>query len=203
MSKYLTTKEVRVLVNNWFEDAKPYGKYPYTFHLQSVELMVRKWFYLTIAGPGTLMSCFRTTWLENLCQAALLHDAIEDIEGMSKLIMEDHRINPTTIDLVDRVTDAPKDGVNNRLQRHKRAWDLMEGDEPATFLKLCDSIVNVEFSIIEESKLLQMYQKEFPKFEEQVRKPEQMPNLEPVWDHLKTILSTFKYNKETERIEYV
>lgn len=109
--------------------------------------------------------------------AAWLHDTIEDTPTSYQDIRQlfgDH-----VAELVWAVTD---DLGRNRKERKERTWPKIFADREATILKLADLTANVENAFENDSKLCQMYRKEWPEiyeaFEEALKKHKQNQGLE-------------------------
>lgn len=97
---------------------------------------------------------------DNVLAACWLHDTMEDC---SVKYYKLHEIFNTTIaDIVYAVTD---DKGKTRKDRHsERYYDELLTTPFALFVKLCDRIANVEYSIDKNSNKIKMYRKEQDEF---------------------------------------
>ena|ERR1041385_427373 len=166
---YLTTNEVRNLALE-LHKGQFYGKpgvetagnsLPFSFHILSVEQVA-----------------LRYSLSETVRQACLLHDSLEDVEGLTQTMLAGSGVDPNVIELVWAVTDG-KEG--NRKTRHAEAYRKIanlkeQSSEPhlesslyvqALYVKLCDRIANMEHSVVTRNvKIMQMYKKEHDSFVE-------------------------------------
>jgi len=99
---------------------------------------------------------------DDLMSAAWLHDVIEDTNETEKSLFV-CGINIYTIALVDAVTDRPG---RNRAERHAATLPRIARMPEAVTLKLADRIANVRACIANGDKRLEMYRKEFDRFQE-------------------------------------
>ncbi len=175
-----------------------YDQYPYSFHLQSVELVARcfKDLIADVIDPDLVY------------KAAWLHDSIEDTDVTVRGLL-DEGIEPEVVSMVWRVTDGKgKNREERRLAMYEKCGGAVakgilcpnigyKGGERerfvnpslikcSQFLKLCDRIANVEHGIKSASSLFFMYKKEQGGFHYQLYSKE----LDPPWEYLHTLIET-------------
>jgi len=122
-----------------------YGKKPYSYHLESVVSFAQQFIYLIPEEER-----------EDVLAACWMHDTEED----ARLSFNEIKcfLNQTVADYVHAVTN------NRGKSRNERAdCEYYQGIiryKHALFVKLCDRIANVNFSINNSAKHYKMYQKE-------------------------------------------
>lgn len=124
-----------------------YGNHPYVFHLDQVAAIAKKLGY----SEDIIIACY-------------LHDTLEDTNLTKQEIAEvfgNHIAN-----IVYAVKD--EDGIN-RKERKSKTYIKIAAMPDAVAVKLCDRIANVQDAISSNPKLLKMYSKEHPAFEEALR----------------------------------
>lgn len=146
-----------------------YDKYPYTYHLSQVVLVLEKF-----GWDDSAMLC-----------AGWLHDSIEDTNTSYNDIKAE--FGEEVAELVYAVTNELG---RNRKERNERTYPKIRGNDRPTALKLADRIANVEHGSINGGKD-EMYRKEFSSFESMLRpgdKAEEDQRLERMWRHLRKLL---------------
>ena len=142
-----------------------YGKKPYAYHLDRVVLNLARFGHLE----------------EDLLIAGFLHDAVEDTGRTVAAVRR--AFGDRAAELVDAVTDG--DGAN-RGERKARPYRLIPTVPGALLLKLADRLANVEDGVKEEQdRLLRMYRREHPDFEEKLRGPREA---EPMFEAISVVL---------------
>jgi hypothetical protein len=145
-----------------------YGDHPYEYHLTSVhEVMMRH----PVARTNLLT-----------LMAGWLHDVLEDTE-VSKAELEKN-FGERVTDTVYRVSDEP--GAD-RKERKQKTYPKIRGHIPATVVKLCDRIANVEASR-EVPRKHDMYQQEHSDFKRELCVKEHT-FLDDLWGELDQLLS--------------
>lgn len=135
---------------------------PYTHHLASVELVLRRFGYTEL----------------DLLVAAWLHDVIEDTDCKAKEIAEMFGLDVAA--LVNAVTNEP--GANRKI-RHALTYPKIRAMPRAVCLKLADRIANVEAG----GRLVEMYKKEHEDFKRALYTPD---HYDAMWQHLDSLLET-------------
>lgn len=135
---------------------------PYVLHLSSVVEVLQR---------------FNVTD-ESILVAGWLHDVVEDtpmkVETLGMIFGE------AVSKLVYAVTN---ESGKNRKERHDKTYPKMIGNPDAIRLKLADRIANVEYSLENKSKQLEMYKKEYSGFREKLF-DETHKELASMWRHL-------------------
>lgn len=140
-----------------------YGEHPYIYHLDAVVAVLVEF------GFGAI---------QDLMDAAYLHDAIEDC-GITSYILWKAGFN-RSFGLVYAVTNEPG---KNRAVRHSKTYPKMAGWENATIVKLADRIANVRECLRNEDSKHLMYSCEYAEFYKALYREDH--NLaKPVWDEL-------------------
>ncbi len=129
-----------------------YDGKPYSTHLEMVEAWAN--YLLPSVYPYTTRENMELH-LPILC-ACWLHDVIEDCRMTYNDVRE--ATNTQIAELVYAVTNEKG---KNRSQRANYKYYLEMSKVPgATFLKMCDRLANIEYSILSKSRMLKMYQEE-------------------------------------------
>ena len=166
------------------------GVYPYSLHLKAVRAQVRKYCKIFIKDLDRINSIdprryFPTidSWLSALELAAAGHDLIEDARWTYGDIK--HLTSSFVADLI-RCCTTPDIAGRDREERHNNVFFVrLEEERWAIFIKLCDIIANVLFSLLTNSGMYGKYQKEFPNLYERLYKKEEF---DIVWDDLRELL---------------
>ena len=138
---------------------------PYTFHLRAVRDTVLRFLPYLPYGVS----------VEEVVLGAWGHDLIEDTGVTREELTE--RYGEEVSNVIWHVTDEPG---KNRKERHAATYGKTRQSPAAVFLKLCDRIANIEAG-----GKTQMYRKEHLEFKAALYKENEM---EPLWEHLETIL---------------
>lgn len=154
--------------------AQKYGSLPYAVHLKMVAQNVMAY------GQET----YSDVDLVSLASAAWLHDIVEDTPtSVGELeFFFDKRIAT----LVHLVSDP--DGRHSRAEKKEEVYKKLQkaGDGSAVFLKLCDRIANIHFSLFTKNlKMLVRYRVE------QVLFRKRLGHLGPLaaWEYIDALLS--------------
>lgn len=119
---------------------------PYSFHLQMVACQAEKFARLIPEGQTNI------AWI-----GIYGHDSIEDarmtFSSLEKLF------GPQAAEVIFLCTE---DRGRNRAERKSDGWYAALSMNPtAVFVKLCDLIANVKFSLLTNSSMLETYKKEY------------------------------------------
>lgn len=126
---------------------------PYRFHLEMVERVGKKHYYLL---PDTSRRL--------IISALLAHDLIEDTRNSYNDVKG--ALGESVADIVYAVTN---DKGKNRKERAGEAYYKgIRATPGATFVKLCDRIANVQYSKMTNSSMFFKYKDENPYFMEQL-----------------------------------
>jgi hypothetical protein len=161
-----------------------YGKtLPYSFHLDCVLQQGYKFLYLiedVKARPGNSFSNERLRdWVLIGC---LGHDLIED----ARMTYNDVK-DLFSEEIADIIYLCTEERGKDRAERHPESWyKALTDNKLATFVKLCDVIANVKFSLLTNSSMYSKYQKEFILHKHYYEK---QSDLKPMVDYLERLLS--------------
>ena len=96
---------------------------------------------------------------DDVLTACWCHDILEDCPITYNDLVEEIGKNAAKI-----VYDVTDELGKNRRERAERTYPKIAANPLAVFVKLCDRIANVEYSIKEKSSMLEAYQKQWPSF---------------------------------------
>lgn len=120
---------------------------PYSFHLKMVENQYRKFHHLLNINERMLVLA--------ACHG---HDLIED----ARMTYNDI-INISCVEIAEIIYCCTESTGRNRKERHdEEFYKRLTSNELAIFVKTCDIIANVKFSLLENSRMFDKYKKEFP-----------------------------------------
>ena len=139
-----------------------YGEHPYLYHLDRVSQVLSEFGYAED---------------EAIAAAGWLHDTLEDTETTYEVLMSE--FGKETADIVFAVTNEL--GTNRELRLRKTALKIA-ANKKALIVKLADRIANTEASLETNSKLYNMYSKEFLLFKELLYTDD--ADLLPMWNRL-------------------
>ena len=143
-----------------------YGDRPYSYHLACVSQVLEEFGYAED---------------EAIAAAGWLHDTLEDTETTYEVLMSE--FGKETADIVFAVTNEPG---TNREQRLRKTALKIAANKKALIVKLADRISNTESSLKNNSRLHQMYKKEFPLFKELLYTTLDVELL-PLWERLESL----------------
>jgi hypothetical protein len=135
-----------------------YGKLPYSFHLELVEQQYFKFKHLIPDVKARPLNSFDTTRLRDLVLIAIYgHDSIEDC----RLTYND--VNRLYGDIVAEIIYlCTEDKGRNRGERKSEKWyNELKTFNLAVFVKLCDLIANVKYSLLTNSTMFDKYKNEY------------------------------------------
>lgn len=144
-----------------------YDGHNYSYHLISVVNIMSK--YAPIDLGRMLYNTFKI--------AAAGHDAIEDarmtyndIVKLIKSKFESCNIDYSNFEMfpnnvADIIYALTDEKGKNRTERHSaKYWEEIEKTNGAAFIKCCDRLANIEYSISKGSRMLDVYKKEYHEF---------------------------------------
>jgi (p)ppGpp synthase/HD superfamily hydrolase len=128
---------------------------PYSFHLKMVAAQVEKFAPLVNYDKNFLATALKV---------AYLHDTIEDARvtynDVKKMFGEE---------VADAVYCCTELKGKNRAERHGYEFFMqLRQNKLAVFVKLCDIIANVLFSLLSNSSMIKAYKKEYPKIKKEL-----------------------------------
>lgn len=164
-----------------------YGDFPYQKHLLDVYNVLIRFNYVDM----------------ELLAAAWLHDLIEDTP-----VDHTHLSTIFSKKIADLV-EAVSGGTGNRAQRNNKILNQLLDFHAAIPLKLADRIANMEWALLTNRKLLRMYLKEQPHFDEVLKPIIDYEMLNPImhrdlrllemFDHIRYIYDLGMYAVNTLR----
>jgi (p)ppGpp synthase/HD superfamily hydrolase len=150
-----------------------YGKiHPYSFHLELVANQAN--LFGKILSKKELELVTMGCWGHDLIEdARLTYNDIKDLVGDS---------------VADIIYCCTEEKGKSRLERHsQKFFDELKQNELAIFVKLCDIIANVKYSILTNSSMYSKYQKEFPKLKENIY----LEKYDEMFNYLERLLNVY------------
>jgi len=149
-------------------NVQAYGDiYPYYKHCEDVDKVLRRYGFTEEKDLALLV-------------AAWLHDVLEDTNNSYNDLKKEFDTN--IAEIVYCVTDELG---RNRKEKKERTLSKTRSNPKSVILKVGDRIANVEFGLSEGSSHVDMYRKEFPEFQYNLRIYQQ---IDPMWEHLEKLL---------------
>lgn len=157
---------------------------PYSFHLMAVLAQVDRHIGC-IKVPnfcdGELQYDYQFRLHEKLRRAAAGHDLIEDarmtFNDVKDLLGEE---------IADIIYACTEEKGKNRFERHsQKFFDELKVNRLAVFIKLCDIMANVLYSMLKNSSMYEKYKEEFPNLKQQLYVPGEYDKL---WEDLEKLL---------------
>jgi len=147
-----------------------YDEKPYSFHLEMVVEIANNFiFYIPEKDRDVVISgCY-------------IHDCIEDtgVDWYDVMIHTNVKIANLSCALATKLTGNRKERFSNEYYKGIRE------EKYATFVKLCDRIANVEYSVKSDNQnLFKMYKKEYNHFKEMLYTDE----YEDMWNYLDSLM---------------
>lgn len=141
----------------------------YAYHLQMTVDVANRFIYLIPEADraDVLGGCW-------------VHDIIEDARETYNNVKK--ATNKVIAEYAYACTNEK--GRNRKERANKKYYDGIKTYKHATFIKLCDRIANVTFSIENKSSMSAMYAKEFEDFYDNLYDG----RYQDMWDHLKELL---------------
>jgi len=146
---------------------------PYSFHLKAVFYQYEKFSHL-----------LRTTLRyerEQIEQAIWGHDLMEDARVTYNDIKK--RVGNDVADIIFSCTDSV--GRTREERKDEAFWNRLTSNDYAVFVKLCDVIANVKYSLLTNSSMYEKYGKEFPNFKKRAYREQ----YKEMFDYLEKLLS--------------
>ena len=154
-----------------------YGDKPYSYHLGKVADYACQYGYLVCEHEGHILPIIFGAWF---------HDAIEDarmtyndILKLSKRFMNDEQSLMAT-EIVYALTDEK--GRSRKERGSEKHYEDIRNTLYAPFVKWCDRMANLMFSIESESRMVDVYIKEQESFFEKLGGYKYIPK--EVWDNM-------------------
>lgn len=149
------------------------NRHPYSFHLELVSLVRQQFQSLIPIDDPYHTAVIAGCWGHDLIEDARV--TYNDILAMTNNI------------IADIIYACTEEKGKNRGERHNEKYfqGLVDNDL-ATFVKLCDIIANVKYSLLTNSSMYDKYRKEFPHLKEKLGVHTQY---KPMFDYLERLLN--------------
>jgi len=126
-----------------------YDTHLYSYHLQMVVDVANKFIHL-----------IPEKYRDIVLSACWAHDVIEDTRQTYNDILK-----VTSFEVAEIVYALTNEKGKTRKERaNDKYYEGIRNTPYATFVKLCDRIANVQYSMSQRSRMLEMYRKETPNF---------------------------------------
>lgn len=143
--------------------------YPYAFHLQ-----------MTVDVANTFIHLIPEEDREDVIGGCWTHDITEDARETYNNVLT--ATNKVIAEYAYRCENFK--GRTRKERANKRYYAEISEYKHCTFVKLCDRIANVTFSINEKSSMINMYRDEYKFFNENLYDG----RFKEMWDHLEKLL---------------
>lgn len=132
---------------------------PYSFHLEAVALQIQL-FTDVIENCGLDVN--------NIVMGCYGHDLIEDARMTYNDIKE--LTNESVADIIYCCTEEK--GKNRAGRHNQKYFDELKVNNEAVFVKLCDIIANLKYSLLTNSSMFTKYKKEYPHIKSELYREE-------------------------------
>lgn len=146
--------EQHISTNHLYDDYLPYE-----YHLRSVVEIYEKFKHL-----------LPPEWREDCRIACWGHDLIEDTRVSYNDVKK--MLNKSVADIIFAVTNEK--GKNRKERANEKYYEGIRNTPGAVFVKLCDRIANVEYSLKTRSRMADLYRKENPEFLKALDVPQEL-----------------------------
>jgi len=143
--------------------------YPYAFHLQMTVEIAQK--FIDLIPPGDRADVIGGCWVHDL-----IEDARETYNNVKQVTNE--TIAEYSYALCNEKGKTRKERANQKYYQ-----GILEYKH-ASFIKLCDRIANVSFSVNEKSSMINMYRNEYDDFHNYLYDG----RWDPMWEYLEKLL---------------
>ena len=143
--------------------------YPYAFHLQMTVEIANQFIHLIPeeARPDVIGGC----WTHDIIEDA--RETYHNVRDATNKVIAEYAFRCTT-----------NKGRTRRERANEEYYEGIRSYKFCVFIKLCDRIANVTFSIQEKSSMIHMYRKEYEFFKENLYDG----RFQEMWDHLDKLL---------------
>lgn len=142
---------------------------PYEFHLRMVVNVAKNFLHFIPSEKQ-----------EIVLAACWTHDVIEDCRQTYGDVKE--ALGEEVAEIVYAVSNEK--GKNRQERANEKYYDGIKANKLAVFVKLCDKIANIQYSTMNQSKMLEVYEKEHSNFYNKLYFPE----YQELFDYLDKIL---------------
>jgi (p)ppGpp synthase/HD superfamily hydrolase len=146
-----------------------YDIHPYSFHLDSTYRVAKRFIHLISEKDR-----------DNVLAGCWVHDVIEDTRQTHNDVK---KATNETVAEYSYVLTNPK-GKNRKERNSPAYYNDIKGFLHASFIKLCDRIANLEYSLSVESDKFVMYKKEHKSFRVKLYDG----RWKEMWDHLEKLI---------------
>jgi (p)ppGpp synthase/HD superfamily hydrolase len=170
---YLDTKEYFCNLHDVTCNQKYNKTLPYSFHLEMVAAQARKFEHLIPVDDPYNSAVWIAIWG---------HDSLEDARLNYSEIKE--MWGEIAADIIYLCTE---DKGKNRIQKKSHTWyNQLKTNDLAVFVKLCDIMANVKFSLLANLSMFDMYRREYS---EMVAPHLYCEEYKEMFNHLKSIFT--------------
>lgn len=146
-------------------------RHPYSFHLEMVDKVAHQFQHL-LKDDEEAECVFMAVWG---------HDLIED----ARLTYNDV-LQASSFEVAEIIYACTEEKGRNRAERHSDSYYAgLKANRLATYVKLCDIIANVKYSLLTNSSMYKKYKVEFEKFHTSTYRPE----FDEMYDYLHRLLN--------------
>jgi (p)ppGpp synthase/HD superfamily hydrolase len=135
---------------------------PYEYHLRSVVEVHSR--FEQLLSPGLRENCRLACWG---------HDVLEDTRNTYNDVKT--ALGEAVAEIIYAVTNEK--GKNRKERANERYYEGIRNTPGAVFVKLCDRIANVEYSIKTRSRMADLYEKENPEFLKKLEVPSELNSM--------------------------
>lgn len=155
------------------------GKFPYSIHLEYVSMNFKRFQNLLPDDAMIRQKVHIACWGHDLIEDARV--SYNDIKAM------------TDEEVAEVVFLCTETRGRNRKERHSEEFYTgLGGNFFASFVKMCDILANVKYSILTHSRMLSVYREEH--YASKHLWVDKFPRLEPMVKELETLLELSLYN---------
>ena len=149
-----------------------YSDHPYEYHLSMVYDYGKK--YINLINSGVLY----------VLSACWTHDVIEDCRQTYNDVWKECGIE--VAELTYALTNEK--GRNRKERANAKYYEGIRNTPNADFVKICDRLANIKFSVDKKHRMIDAYRKEHNDFVQQLFRPE----LQPMFDEMAELLKSEK-----------
>jgi len=158
-------------INQMYDDKK------YDHHLKMAVSTAHKFIYLV-----------SEKYKENVISGCWCHDLIEDVSSVTFNDLK-KETNEMVAELAYACTNEK--GRNRAERANDKYYEGIRNTKYATFVKLCDRIANVEYSLDSKNRMFEMYNKEQDHFKSLLYSVE----YDDMWNYLDDIFKLYNNSK--------
>lgn len=147
-----------------------YNNHTYDYHLNMAVDVAEKFIYI-------IPKCDQ----DNVFSGCWCHDIIEDVSSFTYNNVKD-ATNEIIAELAYACTNEK--GRTRAERANDKYYEGIRNTKYATFVKLCDRIANVEYSLLTKNRMFDMYKKEQKHFRDMLYSDE----YKDMWDYLEKIM---------------